>query len=159
MLARSWLVVAGALIVGCKDDASSKPQPVASAPSAAPPAEPAPRAKEAVPTAPEQIVCQHVLVGYKGAVKAKRGLTRTKDEAKARATVVAGLAHDDPDGFDELVKKFSDDPSSERLGSTGPVRRADLVKPFADAAFALDIGQVTGVVETTFGFHVIKRTQ
>lgn len=126
----------------------------APAPSVTPPV-----ATASAAAAPEQIVCQHVLVGYKGAVKAKRGLVRTKEEAKARAGVVAGLAHDDPDGFDELVKKFSDDPSAERLGTTGLVRRADLVKPFADAAFALEIGQVTGAVETPFGFHVIKRTQ
>lgn len=128
------------------------------APSAAPSA-----ARSAAPEAPlpvpDQIVCQQVLVAYKGASKAPRGLSRTKDEARARVSVVAGLAKDSPDDFDDLVKKYSDDPSAERLGSTGLVKRGDLVKPFADAAFSLQIGQVVGPIETPFGFHVIKRTQ
>ena len=59
-----------------------------------------------------------------------------------------------------MVKKHSDDPAAvERLGSTGKVRREDVDKVFGDTAFALKENEISGVVESAFGFHIIKRTQ
>lgn len=107
--------------------------------------------------APTRIACQHVLVGYKGT---KVGTaTRSKEEARKIAEEVRQKAVAGED-FAELAKKYSDDPASkERLGSVGTFDRDGMVKPFSDAAFALKVNEVSPVVETYFGFHVIKRNQ
>jgi parvulin-like peptidyl-prolyl isomerase len=100
-----------------------------------------------------------VLVAYKGAEKAPKGVTRTKAEAKKRAEEVAAKAKAGAD-FSALVAEYSDDPAAgERQGSLGKFKRESKAKPFSDAAFALAVGESSGAVETPFGFHVIKRNQ
>jgi parvulin-like peptidyl-prolyl isomerase len=62
--------------------------------------------------------------------------------------------------FGEVVKAYSDEPgAATRAGSLGQVKRSDLLAPFADAAFELDRAQLSDLVETEFGFHVILRTE
>ena len=108
---------------------------------------------------PESVVCQHVLIAYKGAKNAPAGVTRTKAEAKARADDVHNKAVAGMD-FTKLAQDYSDDQGSrERLGSVGKFKRDGMVKPFSDAAFALQVDGISDVVETPFGFHVIKRNQ
>lgn len=109
--------------------------------------------------APETITAQHLLVAYKGAKDAVRTITRSKVEAKKRAEEALAKAKKGDD-FSELVKTYSDEPGAAgRLGSLGRFKREAMVKPFADAAFALKVGDVSEVVETDFGFHVIRRNQ
>jgi hypothetical protein len=113
----------------------------------------------ATATAPDTIIAQHVLVAYKGAKRMPKGVVRSKGEAKARAEealakVRAGTA------FEEVVKAYSDDTgSADRMGSVGKFHREDMDPNFSKAAFALKVGEVSDVVETPFGFHLIKRTQ
>ncbi len=59
--------------------------------------------------------------------------------------------------FKELAKRYSDDPGSAPLGGDlGWFRRGHMVKAFEDAAFSLPVGQVSNVVKTEFGYHIIK---
>src|SRR5262249_52869362 len=126
--------------------------------SSTPPAASAPPAPSAR-AVPDAIAAQHVLVVYKGAQGAPAGVTRSKAEAKKRAEEGAARAKSGAE-FTALVDEFSDDPGTkERKGSLGKFTRDKMVKPFSDAAFALEVGEVSDVVQTPFGFHVIKRNQ
>ena len=108
---------------------------------------------------PDAIAAQHVLVAYKGAEKAPKGIARSKADAKKRAEEVAAKAKSGSD-FSALVAEYSDDPAAkERQGSLGKFTREKMAKPFSDAAFALGVGESSGAVETPFGFHVIRRNQ
>ena len=109
--------------------------------------------------APDAVAAQHVLVAYKGAEKAPRGVTRSRADAKKRAEEVSAKAKAGSD-FSALVAEYSDDPAAkERQGSVGKFTREKMARPFSDAAFALAVGESSAPVETLFGFHVIKRNQ
>ena len=59
--------------------------------------------------------------------------------------------------FAQLAKAVSDGPSGVEGGALPRFGRRQMVKPFSEAAFALRPGEISGVVETNFGFHIIKR--
>ncbi len=61
--------------------------------------------------------------------------------------------------FESLAKDFSNCPSGRDGGALGEFGKGMMVKPFEEAAFALEIGQVSGPVKTQFGYHLIKRTK
>jgi len=135
--------------------ASASAPAAASASASAPP----PASAAACAAVPDAITAQHVLVAYNGAKDAPKGVTRSKAEAKTRAEEVATKAKAGTD-FSELVAQYTDDPGSkDRRGSVGKFTRHKMVKPFADAAFALRVDETSGVVESPYGFHVIKRNQ
>lgn len=101
----------------------------------------------------------HVLIQYKGSQRAAATITRSKEEAKKLADEVLAKAKKGQD-FAGLAKQYSDEPGAkDRAGTLGKFAKGQMVKPFADAAFALKPGEISNVVETDFGFHVIKRTE
>jgi peptidyl-prolyl cis-trans isomerase C len=101
-------------------------------------------------TPPEQVHARHILIAVgEGADQA------AKDTAKKKADDLLAQIKGGAD-FAELAKKSSDDSSAESGGDLGPIARGQTVKPFEDAAFALKAGEVSGVVESPFGYHIIK---
>ena len=98
---------------------------------------------------PKVVDVQHVLISLKG---------RTDDEAKALADKVHAEAVASPAGFDELVAKHSEDPS--KAGNKGMIPGATsggYVPEFAAAASKLKtVGEISPVVKTSYGYHVLK---
>ncbi len=60
--------------------------------------------------------------------------------------------------FEQLAKDFSQCPSGDSGGDLGEFGKGMMVPSFEKAAFALNVGEVSGPVKTQFGFHLIKRT-
>jgi parvulin-like peptidyl-prolyl isomerase len=100
----------------------------------------------------------HILIMYEGSMGAPPEITRSREEAQERAYRVSFLAHDRGADFAELAREYSDDKTSAANGGyLGIFHRGDMVLPFDVAVFGLQIDQTSGVVETDFGFHIIKR--
>ncbi len=111
--------------------------------------------------APEEqtIVAQHLLVMYGGSKSAPKSIKRSHDEARARAFEALARIKGGQ-SFDVVVAAYTDEPGgAQRKGELGRFSRDMMVKPFADAAFALEVGQVSTVIESPFGFHVIRRIE
>ncbi len=112
-----------------------------------------------VSTEPEEIGARHILVMHDGSQSKPEELSRTRDAALARAKECLQKLRGGAK-FSELVHEYSDEPgASERGGDLGVFKRAVMVKNFSDAAFVLQVGEVSEIVETAYGFHLIKRTR
>ena len=115
------------------------------------------KAYEANKTQYEQVKARHILIAFKGspaADPAKPELTEEQAKAKAEAIQkqLAGGAN-----FEELAKKESDDKGSgARGGDLGPFTRGQMVEEFEKAAFSAKVGEISPVVRTQFGYHIIK---
>jgi len=105
--------------------------------------------KDSLPRVPEEVELAHILMKPRASDEAKMGtrerLQRLLDSIKAGSD------------FATIAKRYSEDPgSASRGGDLGLVRRGQFVKEFETAVFALGEGQVSGIVETLFGFHIIQ---
>jgi peptidyl-prolyl cis-trans isomerase D len=103
---------------------------------------------------PEERRARHILA------KAERNAPAdVRAKAKAKAESLLAELKKNPGAFAELAKKNSDDPgSAERGGDLDWFGRGAMTGPFDEAVFALKQGQLSGVVETDFGFHIIEVT-
>lgn len=94
---------------------------------------------------PEQIRARHILIKPDNDKKsAKSKIENILKEIKAGGN------------FEELAKKYSACPSKNQGGDLGFFGRGQMVKPFEDAAFSLKVGEISDIVKTSFGFHIIK---
>jgi len=103
---------------------------------------------------PEQRRASHILITSKSGAGESE-----KAKARERATQILAQVRKSPESFAELAKKSSDDPgSASQRGDLGFFARGMMVRPFEDAAFRLKPNQISDLVESDFGFHIIKIT-
>jgi peptidyl-prolyl cis-trans isomerase D len=101
---------------------------------------------------PEERRAAHILIAVKGSAPQPE-----QDKAKAKAEQVLQQVRNDPAKFADLAKKYSQDPgSAANGGDLGYFGRGMMVKPFDAAAFSMKVGEVSGLVKSDFGFHIIK---
>jgi parvulin-like peptidyl-prolyl isomerase len=123
------------------------------------PPRPMPPAQQQPQQQREMFGAKHFLVMYKGGMRAPANVTRTKEEAKARAEeglkkVKAGAK------FETIVAEYSDEPNAgARGGDLGLFPKGAMVAPFQEAVEKLKVNEISGLVETPFGYHVIMRTK
>jgi len=102
----------------------------------------------------EQRRASHILIAAP-----KDGKDADRKAAKEKAEKLLEDLRKHPETFAEVAKKNSQDPgSAEKGGDLGFMGRGALVKPFEDAMYALKEGQISDVVETDYGYHIIKLT-
>ncbi len=106
----------------------------------------------------EKIHTRHLLVRYAGARNAPDDLERSSDAARELAEAYRRAAIGG-ESLEALAREHSEDSSAERGGDLGPVGRGLLAPTYEAAAFALESGGISEVVETPFGFHVIQRVE
>ena len=164
---RPALVVAAALAAGCVVTTLEGPADPPRVTAPPPEASIGPKeesfgenfAEAPAATAPKVITARHILVQYRGAMRAPPSITRSKEEARQRAQEALARAQAGED-FAALVSEYSDEPgAASRGGSLGQFERNQMVPQFSDAAFRLQPGDLSDIVETPFGFHIIQRTE
>lgn len=102
----------------------------------------------------EQRRASHILLTFKPDATADE-----KAKVKAEAQALLAELRKSPNRFAELAKTRSQDPgSAANGGDLSFFTRGSMVKPFEDAAFALEKGQISDVVESEFGYHIIQLT-
>ncbi len=107
-------------------------------------------------TSASRLAASHVLVAWAGAMKPDASVKRTRDEARvradeARARILAG------EDFAKVATAMSDDKSKSRGGRLGNFNAGTMVPVFEEVVRGLSVGEVSTVVESPFGFHVIRR--
>lgn len=101
-----------------------------------------------------KIRASHILASYKN----QQGVTDTAAAELKMDSILTALKSGED--FAEVAKRFSDDPGSkDQGGDIGLFERRMTVPEFDEAAFKLDVGQISGVVRTQFGLHIIKVTE
>ena len=102
----------------------------------------------------EQRRASHILI-----TAAKDAPAAEREQARARAQALLGQLRSNPRSFAEVARKQSQDPgSASKGGDLDFFARGAMVKPFEDAVFAMKEGEISEVVESDFGFHIIQLT-
>ena len=99
----------------------------------------------------------HILIAFEGATKAPSTVTRSKAEAQREANRVLRLARRNGADFEGLAREYSDGPTKTRGGDLGFFQEGQMAEPFFDFVNKNRVGRI-GLVETEFGFHIIKVT-
>ena len=100
----------------------------------------------------EKRQASHILIGFGPSTTANE-----KAVAKDKAAAILAQLKKDPKRFEELATKNSQDPgSATKGGDLGSFGRGAMVKPFEDAVFGMKVNQISDLVESEFGYHIIK---
>jgi len=103
---------------------------------------------------PEKVRVRHILIKVD-----KDDSQSKKNEARKKIEEILENARTEGADFAELAKEYSEGPSAKVGGDLGFFTRGEMVKEFEDVAFKLRVGEISGVVETKFGYHIIKSVE
>lgn len=103
----------------------------------------------------EQRRASHILIGF-----GVGATPQAKQEALNKAKSVLAEVKKNPEKFEDFARKYSQDPgSAQKGGDLGAFGRGAMVKPFEDAVFSMTPGAISDIVESEFGYHIIKLTE
>ncbi len=103
----------------------------------------------------QQREASHILLAI-----SKNAPPAEKAKVKAKADDILSQIRKSPKEFEVLARKFSQDPeSAKKGGDLGAFGRGMMVKPFDDAVFSMKVNEVSNIVESDFGYHIIKLTK
>ena len=103
----------------------------------------------------QQREASHILIAA-----SKNAAPAEKAKAKAKTEDILSQIKKNPKQFEELATKYSQDPeSAKKGGDLGAFGRGMMVKPFDDAVFSMKVNEISGIVESDFGYHIIKLTK
>ncbi|KAK9108980.1 hypothetical protein Sjap_017040 [Stephania japonica] len=113
-----------------------------------------------------QVKASHVLIKHQGSRrkaswKDPEGRiisNTTKESAISQLKAFRDQIANGDAKFEDIASRYSDCSSAKRGGDLGPFGRGQMQKPFEEAAFALKVGEISDIVETDSGVHIIKRT-
>lgn len=113
---------------------------------------------------PDKIKCSHILIKHRNvknpnSKRTKKGVSKSRRDALEYIKNLEQILKVDKTRFSELAKKESDCSSFKRGGSLGFFEAKNMQKAFAIPAFALEIGELSGIVESMSGFHIILRVE
>lgn len=101
---------------------------------------------------PEQVQASHILIRLSpGAPPDEKAQKKQRAEEALKKVKAKGA------DFAALAKEYGEDPTKDRGGDLGYFTKGRMVKPFEDAVWSMKPGQTSGVVETQFGYHIIKK--
>jgi len=111
---------------------------------------------------PAQVRASHLLVKHRGSRRPsswkEANITRSKEEAVELLQQYAAQINGSPETFAELAREHSDCSSHSNGGDLGFFKPGQMQKPFEDATYALNVGQISDIVSTESGVHLILRT-
>lgn len=110
-----------------------------------------------------EVEASHLLVKHRESRRPsshrEENITRSKSEARELLEKHIKKIESGEAEFAELASKYSDCSSYKKGGSLGKFKRGVMQKAFEDSAFALKVGEMSGIVDTDSGLHIILRTK
>jgi len=108
--------------------------------------------RDSLPVLKDAVRLRHILVNVEPSEAAVKAAREKAEEVLARLKK--------GEDFEELAKQFSEDPGSNANGGNlGVMQRGDLVREYEEAAFSLEPGEISGIVQSKFGLHIIQLIQ
>ncbi|KAK5576237.1 hypothetical protein RB653_007378 [Dictyostelium firmibasis] len=110
---------------------------------------------------PKTVTCRHLLVKHQGSRNPsswrESKIVRTKERAITKLNEYRAMITSGSTSFEDLAHKYSDCSSAKRGGSLDAFKRGQMQRPFEDCAFSLKVGEISGIVDTDSGVHIIER--
>lgn len=119
--------------------------------------------QSAPPPPTQQVRCRHILIKHNASRrpsswKSER-ITRSKEQAMEKLATFREQIILNNSSFQQVASTESDCSSARNGGDLGHFSRGQMQKPFEDIAFSLDVGEISGFVQTDSGVHIIQRLE